>query len=474
MIEAIRVFRYLRQYQRNDRASPARLEAIQRRKLERLVAFARRRSPFFARLYAGLPERGYALADLPPVTKPMMMEHFDDYCTERWIRRDSLRRFVHDPRNVGKKYFGHVALHTSGTSGEPALVVHDARSMAHLKAMSSCRGTGPPFTPRRILGLMTRERMRVAAVLMDGGLYPSYSMFVHPTKLDALIMEMRVLSIRESLPALVDALNRYQPTVLVGYPTIVEALAREQLGGTLDILRGRTDGAVVTVSEPLSPAARRVIAQAFEAPLDDQYGTGECLNLAKSCARGVGLHVNADLAILEVADREGRPVPAGQFGHKVFLTNLENRVQPFIRYEIPDVVAYSETPCPCGSPLPLLKEVSGRTDDILYVTRPGGGYDSVHPYAIMVPLLHRDDVRDYQVKQMARDAFEVSIVAADGGTPSAAEIEQALVTSLRRSGVRADLRVAVTCVDRIAPDAQSGKKRRIWSAVGAPPDLPSA
>jgi phenylacetate-CoA ligase len=345
--------------------------------------------------------------------------------------------------------------------------------MAHLKAMSSCRGTGPPFTPRRILRLATRERMRVAAVLMDGGLYPSFSMFTHPTRLDALIMQVQVLSIREPLPALVATLNRYQPTVLVRYPSAVEALAREQLAGALDILRGRSDGAVVTVSEPLSPATRRVIAQAFDAPLDDQYGTGECLNLAKSCARGAGLHVNVDLAILEVVDREGRRVPAGQSGQKVYLTNLENRVQPFIRYEIPDVVAYSETPCPCGSLLPLLKEVSGRTDDILYVTRPGGGYNAVHPYAMMVPLLHRDDVRDYQVKQAARDAFEVSIVPA-GAAPRTGEIEEALVASLRRSSVQGDVRVAVTCVDRIAPDERSGKKRRIWSAVGAPQDLPAA
>jgi phenylacetate-coenzyme A ligase PaaK-like adenylate-forming protein len=474
VIDALRVFRYLRQYQRNDRATPGELAAIQRRKLEELVAYARRRSPFFARLYAGLPERGYALADLPPVTKQQMMEHFDDYCTDRRIRRAPLRRFVHDGGNVGKKYLGHVALHTSGTGGEPALIVHDARSFAHLKAMSACRGTGPSFTLRRIVRVVTRERMRVAAVLMDGGLYPSYSMFVHRSKFDRLVMDLRVLSIRTPLRELVEALNRFQPTVLVGYPTVVEALAREQMSGALDILRGRADGAVVSVSEPLLPAARRVISRAFDAPLDDQYGTGECLNVAKSCGRGAGLHVNADLAILEVVDSEGRPVPAGQFGHKVYLTNLENRVQPFIRYEIPDVVAYSDSLCPCGSPLPLLKEVSGRTDEILYVSGPHGRYDVVHPYALMVPLLHRDDVSAYQVKQVARDVLEVAVVPTAGVVPATSEIALALLESLRSSRVGADLRVAVRCVDRIEPDPKSGKTRRIWSAIGAPADVPEA
>jgi phenylacetate-CoA ligase len=471
VIEALRIFRFLRQYQRNERATPEQLATLQQRKLEQLVAFARRRSPFFARLYADLPERGYRLSDLPPVGKPTMMAHFDEYCTDRRVKREPLRRFVKDSANIGKKYLGYVALHTSGTGGEPALILYDARSMAHIKAMSVCRGTGPPFTLRRIFRLMTRGRMRVAAVLMDGGLYPTYSMFLHPPKLEALVMDARVLSIRTPLAELVDALNRFQPDVLVGYPTVVEALAREQLRGALDILRGRPDGAVLTGSEPLSPSARRLIARAFEAPLDDQYGAGECLNIAKSCARGEGLHLNADLAILEVVDREGRPVPAGQLGHKVYLTNLENRVQPFIRYEIPDVVAHAAAPCRCGSPLPLLEEIRGRTDDILYVGRAGGGYDVVHPYAIMVPLLHRDDIRDYQVKQVTRNGFEVSVVPAGGDAPGAAEIERTLLASLRSSRVEANLHFAVRCVERIAPDAQSGKTRRIWSAIGAPADL---
>src|SRR6185312_1419874 len=181
---------------------------------------------------------------------------------------------------------------------------------------------------------------------------------------------------------------------------------------------------------------------------------------------------NADLAIVEVVDRAGRPVPAGQFGAKVYLTSLENRVQPFIRYEIPDVVAYDESPCPCGSPLPLLKEVRGRTDDVLYVGGPrGGAYEVVHPYTLMVPLLHRDDVREYQVTQVERNAFEVAIVAAAGAAPPADEIEGALRASLRASNVVAEVRLSVRRVERVEPDPRSGKTRRIWSAVGAPADL---
>jgi hypothetical protein len=105
------------------------------------------------------------------------------------------------------------------------------------------------------------------------------------------------------------------------------------------------------------------------------------------------------------------------------------------------------------------------------VARLNGGYDIVHPYAIMVPMLHRDDIREYQVKQVARNAFEVSVVPAGAGAPAAGEIEGSLLASLRSSRVEANLRFSVECVERIAPDPKSGKTRRIWSAIGAPTDL---
>ena len=42
-----------------------------------------------------------------------------------------------------------------------------------------------------------------------------------------------------------------------------------------------------------------------------------------------------------MVDDEYRPVPAGVPGAKVLVTNLYNRVQPLIRYEVGDVVTLS-------------------------------------------------------------------------------------------------------------------------------------
>ena len=471
MIDTLRILLAMGQYRRNAALSPEALAALQRRKLESLVAHARRRSPFFARRYANVPARGFRLEDLAPVTKGEMMANFDDYCSDRRIRRDALGAFVLDPRNVGKKYLGHVAVHTSGTGGEPALIVYDARAFAHVKAVALARGGGPAVTLERLAGAALGRRGRLAVLVMDGGLFPSYSNFVHLPRLHSLFVGVRVLSVRRPLAELVAELQAFQPEGIIGYPSTLEALAHEQRAGRLGILRNRSFGSVVTLSEPLLSTARDVIGEAFDVPVFDFYATGECMYVARSCAHGTALHVASDMALLEVVDASGRPVPPGTFGAKVYLTNLENRVQPFIRYEVSDVVAWEEGSCACGSPFPRLKAISGRTDDLLLVDGPDGAPATIHPYWLMVPLLGRHEIRDYQVKQVQRNVLEVSVVGRPGAGAGAGagirlrEIEDALHASLESSRVGGAVRFNVASVDHIPPDPVTGKARRIWSAL---------
>ena len=50
----------------------------------------------------------------------------------------------------------------------------------------------------------------------------------------------------------------------------------------------------------------------------------------------------------------------------IVLTNLENYVMPFIRYDLGDRILMPENDhCSCGRTLPVLGQVFGRNDDIL-------------------------------------------------------------------------------------------------------------
>lgn len=63
-------------------------------------------------------------------------------------------------------------------------------------------------------------------------------------------------------------------------------------------------------------------------------------------------------------DADHRPVPPGHQSHTVLLSNLANRVQPILRYDLGDSILQRPDPFPCGNPLPAIR-VQGRAADLL-------------------------------------------------------------------------------------------------------------
>jgi hypothetical protein len=59
-------------------------------------------------------------------------------------------------------------------------------------------------------------------------------------------------------------------------------------------------------------------------------------------------------------------VPPGVPGDRVLLTIFNRRTQPLIRYEISDMLRFSNEKCECGRPFRCLEEIEGRQEDVLY------------------------------------------------------------------------------------------------------------
>jgi len=112
----------------------------------------------------------------------------------------------------------------------------------------------------------------------------------------------------------------------------------------------------------------------------DTYAASEFMVIAFDCRHG-RLHVNSDWVILEPVDASGKPVPPGEPSRTTLLTNLANRIQPLIRYDLGDSVTMITEPCPCGSPLPGIRP-EGRRDEILYVEPEAGA-----PPRPLIPLV---------------------------------------------------------------------------------------
>lgn len=189
------------------------------------------------------------------------------------------------------------------------------------------------------------------------------------------------------------ALNTFQPVVLVGYPSVMQMLAQEQLAGRLHI----TPMLVSTGGECLAAATRAQIAVAFGCMVRDNYGASEFMHIAFECKYDQ-LHLNTDWVILEPVDEEYQPMPPGQVSHTALLTNLANRVQPLIRYDLGDSITVNPDPCPCGSPFPAIR-VEGRRDDILYMQAAGSTTIPILPMALSTVVEETPGVGCFQVIQ---------------------------------------------------------------------------
>jgi phenylacetate-coenzyme A ligase PaaK-like adenylate-forming protein len=221
--------------------------------------------------------------------------------------------------------------------------------------------------------------------------------------------------------------------------------------------------------ETLAPAAKARIERAFGCTVRDAYNASEVIAMTLDCARG-RFHVNADWYIVEPVDERYQPVPAGQPSHTVLVTNLANRVQPIIRYDLGDSVVLEPNACPCSSPFPVIR-VEGRTDDILAFPAADGATVRVPPMALATVVEETPGVRRFQVIQTAPIELRVRLEVAESYQPDAvsAAVERRLATYLAGVGL------AHVMIQRAAepprPNPRSSKFRHVWAAkpAGVPP-----
>ncbi|MBT1001496.1 phenylacetate--CoA ligase family protein [Paenarthrobacter sp. DKR-5] len=436
--------------------------AIEARRAERLAALvqhARTHSRFYAQRYAGL-DHDAALESLPAVTKPELMAHFDDWVTDPQVTRESLLRFTARADTIGELFLGrYVVFTTSGSTGEPALLVQDKRALAVMNGLAYGR---PPHLSRRAAGRMLTHGIRAALVFATGGHFLTTVMFARRVRAAPFRRRyLRFFSVLEPLPQLVEELNSYRPALLASYTSGLEVLANEQAAGRLRI----APVLVASGGEQLLPAVRRRIEEAFGCAMMDLYSASEATPLALPCRYGEQ-HLNTDWFILEPVDANGNPVPAGVQSHSALLTNLANFVQPVIRYELGDAIRIDAEPCRCGSPLPTV-QVEGRTDEILRLESPSGTV-ALLPMALSTVVVGTTGVHRFQVLQTAPAALAVRIEVLPGQDQSGVEAQ--VLDRLRRYLGAQGLPDVALAVDPEPVQVQptGGKLRHVLRAAGTP------
>lgn len=425
-------------------------------RLSALLRFARAHVPFYRRLYRDLPPASTVrLAELPVLHKSQLMADLPASLADADLGRAAIEAFIADPGQIGAPLAGRYAVWTSsGSTGVPGIFVHDGDALAVYDALELLRFRGLSVGPLPTGPFMASERYAMVAAI-EGHFAGIASVERLRRTFPLLAPWVRAFSALQPLPDLVEQLNAYRPALLAAYPTVAEVLAGEQRAGRLQLSLDE----LWCGGETLGAATRAQAAQAFGCRVREAYGASEFLSIAWPC-RHDHLHVNADWVLLEGVDAQGRPVPPGLPSHTTLLTNLANRTQPLIRYDLGDSITVLPEPCPCGSRMPAI-EVQGRSDDALSITGRQGQAVKLMPLALATVLEDDARVNDFQLLQTGQRHL---VLRLGRGERARAETTcaalRAYLQRLGLAGVHIDL-------DPAPPrrEVRSGKLRRVINAA---------
>jgi phenylacetate-CoA ligase len=357
-----------------------RLLAFQRRRLREVVRHARVHSSYYRRVIGDVGKDEVRLDKLPILTKATLMAEFDRIVTDRRLTRADAEQHLAGDR-AGDLLFGeHRVFASGGTTGERGIVVYD---QAAWDVAVAC-------VPR----LMNIQGIAAGARVLGIG---SPSPFHLTNRVFAEFRAGRAdvprLAVTMPIREIVDALNAYQPEVLITYPSFIRRLAEEQRSGRLRIAPRQFGSAAETLTQDVRDLAKETWGTAVL----NVYGTTEANLIGAECPWTAGVHVLEDLVVLEVVDEHNHPVPPGVVGHKVLVTTLFNRTLPLIRYEFSDLATVAEGPCRCGRPHLRLASLQGRREDVVSLPGQDGGRVSVHALQLQAPLHRMPGVRQFQV-----------------------------------------------------------------------------
>lgn len=362
------------------------LKHDQEKQLKNLIKFSYENVPYYHNLFRSLglsPEDIQTIEDLeklPILTKDIIKKHWEEF----------------KPVNLSSmKYYNHATGGSTGTPMQYRLSKHDR----FLGGALLYRGWGyggyelgdrMVFLAGSSLGFDTKSKLTT---------------FIHETtrnlrKLSSFDMgenEMREYA---------QTINSFKPKFIRGYASSIYFFARWLEENQLSV---PSQKAVFTTAEKLFPYMRQTIEDVFDCDVYDNYGLNDGGVSAYECSEHTGLHIDTERSIMELVDGAGHQIDTGE--GQILATSLYNYAMPFIRYATGDDGHIIDDGCNCGRGYPLLKEVLGRSTDVLLT--PEG--KSIHGWFFLYIFWeYCEGIKEYQVVQKSLEKIVIRIVPDEG------------------------------------------------------------
>ena len=412
-----------------------RLHRHQRRRLRRLLSSINRESRYYE---GALPADPTDLESVPIMTKATMMEHFDEINTAGLDRDDLISfRIDQERRGATELYPGGFSVGlSSGTSGNKVLTVLSP-SERRLYSLLLWTRAGIPHNIKghRVLFALRTNNPAFTSVTRFG-------------------ISLRYVDYFVSIPELIELINRESLNIIAGAPSLLIALA-----GDADRIDEPVE-AVISYAEELDESTRVKLGRAFGAPVSEIYQGAEGM-LGFTCSAG-SLHLSEDTALIELSDAGDTLGNA----KNVIVTDLYRRTQPFVRYQLNDLLEVGGRHCSCGSAFRRIERIHGRTDSILTLVGIDGGRVRLMPDYVRRSINQASpDILEYQVIQKAIDHLEVRLELVS--TADEPAIREAIVANLQHWAGRARATLGSVWFSESRPvrDETSHKLVRVVSRV---------
>ena len=353
------------------------IKAFQFRRFKKLIQYAYEEIPMYREFFDA---KGF---------KPVKVQSYDDIDDVPIITREIMQSYLPsqrvDPRYLGK---GVIKDSTSGSTGEP-LETWINRTESFIQILKVIRylrewGYSPFDYTIRLWGNSKPQK----SIVQKFGLFGR-----------------KDIEILGQAPTAVNEVLTSKHEVLWAIRSSIEAFADELEKRKIEI-RPRI---LVSTGEILTEEHRDRFKNIFGCHTLNTYGSQEIGSIAWECPQqSHNLHIDMETVLVNYRDIINQPT--GKLG-SIIITNLENFVMPFIRYELGDKISIPENDkCPCGRTLPLLGQVFGRNDDVLEYR---GQKYYFNFFYNLIQQMNSQYIKKYKVVQTKEGLIEFRILLFD-------------------------------------------------------------
>ncbi|MBC7457152.1 MAG: hypothetical protein H7235_02655 [Bdellovibrionaceae bacterium] len=339
---------------------------------------------------------------LAPATKISMQENLRKNLSNARVRQEEIDVLLQDFSKIkgliGNNY---LVCTTSGSSGLPGIYFFDAKTWGSLRSIVFSRLLKELIVKR----LCRFSRIRWTMVIAMREFNITYRLSRDLPLFWKLFFKFDFIDITYPPEIISSQIMMSNPEILHCYPSVLEPLAQLKLSGRLQI----NPDYITSASEAFTSGVKDLVKKAFPtSKIREVYGATEFSAIACECPYG-RLHINEDWCVVEAVDEEGNEVAIGTPSEKIYLTNLINRVQPVIRYEISDSIVKLGRDCQCGSKLMGI-QILGKLDSKLSFKPPGQAEFELSAKHIHVMLSSFSAINAYQIEKISESCFKIYLV----------------------------------------------------------------